>query len=70
MRGGNETNSKFRPQNSTKVKDPSQLGGSRYAQHETKGKAGDIQEKHKPAFQEGDEIDLKNLEEGTLFIKK
>jgi len=70
MRGGNETNAKFRPQNSTKVKDPSQLGGSRYAQHETKGEAGAIQEKHKPAFQEDDEVELKNVEEGSLFVKK
>lgn len=70
MRGGLNSNSKFRTQNTTKVKDPSQLGGSRYAQHQTKGSAGDIQEKHKPAFQEGDEIELKNLENGSLFIKK
>lgn len=29
------------------VQDPSQLGGSRYAQHELKGEKGDISEKHK-----------------------
>jgi hypothetical protein len=28
------------------VKDPTQLGGSRYAQHETKGDKGDISQKH------------------------
>lgn len=31
--------------NITETKDPSQLGGSRYAQHETKGEKGDISQK-------------------------
>jgi len=70
MRGTQNVNGNFRPQQDSTVKDPSQLGGSRYAQHKTKGEAGDIQEKHKPAFQEGDEIDIKKIEEGTLFVKK
>ena len=70
MRGGNDVNPNFKKKQDAMVKDPSQLGGSRYAQHQTKGEAGAIQEKHKPAFQENDEIELKNLESGALFVKK
>ncbi len=70
MRGGLDSNSQFRPQNSEKVQDASQLGGSRYAQHETKGKAGEVQEKHKPAFQDDDEVDVRILKDGVFIRKK
>ena len=49
LRGGNNVMHKkdTSSRNIHDVKDPTQLGGSRYAQHETKGEKGDIQEKSK-----------------------
>lgn len=47
LRGNLEQNHKDDSnRNVNDVKDPSQLGGSRYAQHELKGEKGDISEKH------------------------
>ena len=47
LRGSvNVTNQKDQSnRNVNEVKDPTQLGGSRYAQHETKGKKGDLSQK-------------------------
>jgi len=49
LRGGNKVgeNIETNNRNETQVKDPSQLGGSRYEQHKLKGDKGEIQEKHK-----------------------
>jgi len=70
LRGGLNAGPNFSTNNRnvTQVQDPSQLGGSRYQQHKLKGEEADIKEKH--TFQEGDEIDLKKFEDGTLFVKK
>lgn len=47
LRGGNNVkeNSGDNNRNESDVKDPSQLGGSRYQQHKTKGKESDISQK-------------------------
>jgi len=56
--------------NTGDVKDPSQLGGSRYAQHETKGDKGDLSQKHvgledaDDGIKKGDEIELVD---GVIF---
>jgi len=70
LRGGLNVGTNFATNNRnvTDTKDPSQLGGSRYQQHALKGKEAEIKEKH--TFQEGDEIDLKNFEDGTLFVRR
>lgn len=78
MRGGLKTGQRFDTsnRNEANVKDPSQLGGSRYAQHALKGKEADISEKHtglgskKPELQEGDEIELRKAETGETFLIK
>lgn len=74
IRGGLNVGKNFSTNNRnvTQVKDPSQLGGSRYEQHKTKGDKGDIQEKHKHEV-----ADLKNDDEieydrkaGIIRVKK
>ena len=47
IRGGLKSQAQDSGRNDSNVKDPSQLGGSRYAQHQTKGEENDLQEKHK-----------------------
>ena len=53
------------------VKDPSQLGGSRYAQHQTKGEKGDISQKHvglenaSNSIKKGDKIEI---QDGVIIV--
>jgi len=66
LRGQNDITKKQDTSNGdiSAVKDPSQLGGSRYAQHKLKGEKGDISQKHvglenaDNAIKKGDEVDV------------
>ena len=75
LRGGIQVtgqNSTAANRNEMNVKDPSQLGGSRYAQHALKGKEADISQKHNglgPA-KKGDKVEVQDNGDYVAIIRR
>jgi len=73
MRGGLNVGGSFKAnnRNEANVKDPSQLGGSRYNAHKLKGKEADISQKHIGLgdLSKGDRIKIETSEKKIKVIK-